>query len=166
MPPDSRIHPVFHISTLKRFVGPTPIIPGPLPKDLLQDLTPSPQAILDTRQKGGKHELLIHWKNSSPAEASWESVEDIKDRYPLFVVEDNHQFSAPGSDTSLTMERPNRPTQKKTPLVYHRREKKPKKPSRGWLMYQRRKKPKKEEKPTEDKEVPGKEGNTNKEGGN
>ena len=57
-------------------------------------------------------------------------------------------------------------TQRKTPLVYHRREKKPKKPSKGWLMYQRRKKLKKQENPAGVEGEPSKEGDTNKEGGN
>ena len=88
-------------------------------------------------------------------------MEDIKSRYPLFVVEDNHQFQASGIVTGLAMDRP---TQKKTPLVYHRRERRPKKPSKGWLMYQRRKKPKNVGNPAEGKKqgIPGTEGDVNK----
>ncbi|KAK0578199.1 hypothetical protein LWI29_006640 [Acer saccharum] len=41
------------------------------------EFIPSPQAVLGSRIYRGNKEVLVHWKGLSPAEASWESREDL-----------------------------------------------------------------------------------------
>ncbi|KAJ8766072.1 hypothetical protein K2173_020588 [Erythroxylum novogranatense] len=87
LPPDSKIHPVFHVSKLKRYhVGPLttfPVLPSIPP-----DAPIYPLAILDHRVKGGIPEVLVHWSNSSPADASWEKVQGIFDKFLDFKLAD------------------------------------------------------------------------------
>lgn len=85
LPPDSQIHPVFHVSLLKKAYGSTtPVIPLPhSPRFLLQ-----PRAIIDKRvvKRGNKAatQVLVHWDGLSLADASWEYLEDFKLRFPVF----------------------------------------------------------------------------------
>ena len=88
LPVESRIHPVFHVSQLKLHVGPlsksTPLLM------LIEEdvLAKEPVAVLD-RRLGKKHgkaitKLLIHWKNSFPEDATWESLPHLLSQYPHF----------------------------------------------------------------------------------
>ncbi|OMO79271.1 reverse transcriptase [Corchorus capsularis] len=83
----SRLHPVFHVSCLKKFHG-TESCSFTLP--LLHKGVPIPtlQALMDSRMKNGKKEVLIHWEGFSPADASWESADHMQLRYPRFALED------------------------------------------------------------------------------
>ena len=67
LPEDSRIHPVFHVSQLKRVVGAavtSPVLPPQLTADL--ELMIEPEELLEVRQlaKGDAKllEVLIKWK--------------------------------------------------------------------------------------------------------
>jgi len=89
LPPGSRIHPVFHISLLKRYLGRKQVACQHLPEALEDDrLTPTPQAVLETRIRHKKTELLIHWQGFSPAEATWEEEDMIKAQFPEFFLGD------------------------------------------------------------------------------
>ncbi|KAF2311720.1 hypothetical protein GH714_026362 [Hevea brasiliensis] len=46
------------------------------------ELIPQPEAILDSRTKRRKREVLIQWHNLSPAEATWEELSKIKQKFP------------------------------------------------------------------------------------
>lgn len=89
LPQGSRIHPVFHISLLKRRLGNDQVILPQLP-EVLEDarMTPRPQAVLEKRVRNKKTEILIHWQGLSPVEATWEDQECIKDQFPEFSLED------------------------------------------------------------------------------
>ncbi|TYK22515.1 transposon Tf2-1 polyprotein isoform X1 [Cucumis melo var. makuwa] len=90
LPTDAAIHPVFHVSQLKKFVRQqTNILPT------LQNITEKfewqsqPEEALDYRQdKSGKWEVLIAWKNLPDYEASWEDYDEINQRYPNLHLED------------------------------------------------------------------------------
>ncbi|GAB2279676.1 hypothetical protein Dimus_039362 [Dionaea muscipula] len=71
LPADSRLHPIFHVSQLKRWIGDTNVTPTPLPPIELEQIIPL--AILDHRETHGKEEVLVHWQHSSPVDATWES---------------------------------------------------------------------------------------------
>ena len=61
LPPDSRIHPIFHVSQLKRAIGSHQ--PSVLPSHITEslELKPTPAALLDLRyQKDGILEALIY----------------------------------------------------------------------------------------------------------
>ncbi|KAK0583302.1 hypothetical protein LWI29_035547 [Acer saccharum] len=90
LPPKSKLHPVFHVSLLKKRIGNQEEISPTLPEVLAESAPhPLPQAILETRKKGGETEVLVHWQNLSPAEATWENLADLKTR---FFLEDKEIF--------------------------------------------------------------------------
>ena len=72
LPPGSRIHPVFHISQLKRASGaghkPTSL-PAQLSTDLV--LVVEPWAVLGVRNSQANMEVLIHWKGLQDFEGTW-----------------------------------------------------------------------------------------------
>ena len=47
-----------------------------------------PQAILGSRLRKGKNEILIYWSGLSPTDATWEECEIIQERYPDLTLED------------------------------------------------------------------------------
>lgn len=93
LPDTARIHPVFHVSLLKKSVGDYRVeqhLPVSLEGDSLH--SPEPVAVLATRAvtKGGetvKH-LLIQWKDKAVEDATWEEEFNIKSQFPDFRLED------------------------------------------------------------------------------
>ena len=84
LPDDSRLHPVFHVSQLKKFL-PREIIPSrtlPTVRAAIQ----VPLSILQkrVRSQGNKTiaQGLVHWSESSPADATWEDLEHLKQQFP------------------------------------------------------------------------------------
>ena len=79
LPATARIHLVFHVSLLKKHMGPTPAALGSVPDmDELGVIAAEPVAILARKlgKKGNKAVvyLLIQWSNKSKEEATWEFV--------------------------------------------------------------------------------------------
>ncbi|GAU47333.1 hypothetical protein TSUD_101210 [Trifolium subterraneum] len=97
LPKNAKIHPVFHVSQLKPFKGvaqeqylPLPLTMteiGPIvqPIDVLQART-----IIQGLQK--VHQVLIQWDQYSAAEATWEDVTTVKDKFPSLNLEDKVSF--------------------------------------------------------------------------
>ena len=87
--PGTKIHPVFHVSLLKCQVGQQIQVQTALPNVREEDgmVVPLPQTVLERRIKKRKAELLIHWQGLTPAEATWEVEEDMKNRYPDLALE-------------------------------------------------------------------------------
>ncbi|XP_070057092.1 uncharacterized protein [Nicotiana tomentosiformis] len=89
LPAESRIHPVFHISQLKKKLGLTvfPAKDPPLSTPEGQ-LVPEPVAILDQRMiKRGNRvvtQVLVQWANLSPEEATWEDFSFLTSQFPEF----------------------------------------------------------------------------------
>ncbi|KAL0546437.1 hypothetical protein IC582_016345 [Cucumis melo] len=114
LPADAVIHPVFHVSQLRKFVSnQTNVLPT------LQHVTEKlewqsqPEKVRDYRlDKSGKWEVLIAWQNLPDYEASWEDYDEIKKLYPNLHLEDKVNLKR-GSNV--------RPPIK---LVYQRRNKK------------------------------------------
>lgn len=83
LPSHSKIHPVFHISQLKKAVGTAPVSPV-LPPLLTADLVlpSSPSQVLgcrpNTLNPAGPAEILVQWSDMSVDEATWEDVQDIQ----------------------------------------------------------------------------------------
>nr|AEV42261.1 hypothetical protein [Beta vulgaris] len=93
LPPHSKIHPVFHISQLRKAVGTAPVFPV-LPPLLTTDLVlpSSPSQVLGIRpnplNQAAPAEILVQWSDMSADEATWENVQDIHERFPTFHLED------------------------------------------------------------------------------
>lgn len=93
LPTTSKLHPVFHVSQLRRAVGDTPVcstIPDQLSAEM--ELLVQPEELLDVRtvQEGHltKFQVLIKWEGLPTFEATWEDVEMIKERFPTFHLKD------------------------------------------------------------------------------
>ena len=85
---ESHIHPVFHVSQLKKHHGPI-VTQSLLP--LLNDdgvLDREPVSILDRRmvKRQGKAitKVLVSWKNSFPEDSTWEDFSNLMAKYPAF----------------------------------------------------------------------------------
>jgi len=90
LPPSATIHPVFHVSQLKKHVG-NRKVQASLPS-FSQEQTPQHRAVLNRRMIKKGHQaatqVLIHRDILSPADATWEFSEDLKCRFPTFSLED------------------------------------------------------------------------------
>ncbi|GAV71463.1 Chromo domain-containing protein [Cephalotus follicularis] len=91
LPPEAKIHPVVHVSQLRKAVG---VQCQPEDVSLLNadELQIVPLAILYRKMvKGGivaATKWLIHWSNCSPAYATWEFAEYLVLRFPHMNLED------------------------------------------------------------------------------
>ena len=88
LPPQARIHDVFHISTLKKFVGTPPDAPPPLPDIHHGSVVPVPERVEQTRLARGVRQLLVHWRGEPASSATWEDLDDFRQQYPTFQLED------------------------------------------------------------------------------
>jgi hypothetical protein len=95
LPPKAKIHDVFHVSVLKKWVGVGVPIQDDLPP-VVEDRQLTPQAILDQRLQQGNPEILVYWKELSPADATWEPLSDFKLHFPTFTLEDKGHFKRGG----------------------------------------------------------------------
>lgn len=100
LPEQSRIHPVFHMSQLKKAVG-TKLVEAVLPDELQEEaVVYEPQSILGDRvitQYGEQvAQVLVHWKGKSPEEATWEEVSTLTSHFPDSNLEDKVSFEGGG----------------------------------------------------------------------
>lgn len=98
LPSGSKIHPIFHVSLLKKQLGKTVTIQDTLPYvgNLGGNLLPRPKAALEYQTKKRVTEVLIHWDGLSPADATWEILEDLQQQFPFFVLEDKDNLKEKG----------------------------------------------------------------------
>ncbi|OWM70560.1 hypothetical protein CDL15_Pgr014233 [Punica granatum] len=93
LPSSAQVHPVFHVSQLKRAIGTASCSSElPISKGSLEGGTLQPLAILDRRMVKRRNraaaQLLVHWTNTSPADATWEYADELRLRFPLFNLGD------------------------------------------------------------------------------
>jgi hypothetical protein len=89
LPLRSHLHDVFHVSMLKSFHGEPPTTPPILPDIHHGHVIPKPQHVLKARLCRGVRQVLVHWFGQDAARASWEDLEDFKQRYPEWQLEDD-----------------------------------------------------------------------------
>jgi hypothetical protein len=89
----SLIHNVFHVSKLKKHVGPITTISTQLPPVTDEaNILLLPEIVLDRRvvQKGQYHpkvEVLIKWKGALDDDATWEDERRLAKSYPAFLAD-------------------------------------------------------------------------------
>ncbi|RWR88624.1 transposon Tf2-1 polyprotein [Cinnamomum micranthum f. kanehirae] len=90
LPPHSKIHPVFHVSLLKKKLGSQTNAYVTLPP-LTEEgyLHPEPEAVLDSRvvrrQNRTITEVLVQWKGMPKEEAAWEVQHHLKHHFPKYL---------------------------------------------------------------------------------
>ena len=88
LPEGSRVHPAFHVSTLKKVVGAHVVSDTLVLKEDKEDerVLVFPEKVLKKRfqqiEEGLIAEVLIKWLSRDEDEATWERLEDIKIRFP------------------------------------------------------------------------------------
>ena len=87
LPASSLIHPVVHVSQLKKALAPTETIQSQLPVFLAdQDASPTPLRILDRRfvRKGAKlvEFVQVTWSGPDAEVITWENAQELRHRFP------------------------------------------------------------------------------------
>jgi len=88
LPPRARLHDVFHVGLLRRWVGDPPVAPPPLPVVHNGAALPDPERIIKGRLARGVRQVLVRWKDQPAAAASWEDWDSFRERFPAFQLED------------------------------------------------------------------------------
>ena len=94
LPLGSQIHDVFHVSLLKKYLGPVTTTSTQLPPvSDTSTVLPQPEAVLDRRviHKGKyrpKSEILVKWVGAPAEDATWENEWRFTKSYPDFILVD------------------------------------------------------------------------------
>ena len=94
LPPDSQIHNVFHVSLLRKNLGPITSTIAQLPTmSETATILPQPESVIDRRVvcKGKyrpKIEILVKWVGTPVEDATWENKWRFTRAYPTFILED------------------------------------------------------------------------------
>lgn len=85
LPPTSMIHPVIHVSQLKKLVPPDRIISKVLPQEPPEHQSPECVLARQSHNLGGTHvkEGLIRWTCMPDTLATWENLQEMKQCFPL-----------------------------------------------------------------------------------
>lgn len=105
LPIEAQIHPVVHVSQLKRRLGPEIDVYSKLPAvNTDGNLVLRPKRAVEYRQikRGGRWrwEVMIEWETLPIEEATWEILDIMKERYPEFGLEDKAALEGDGNDTN------------------------------------------------------------------
>ena len=84
LPPRAKLHDVFHVGLLKKWVGNPPTAPPPLPAMHNGVVEPEPEHAVRARLARGIRQVLIQWKGEPAASATWEDLDSFRDRFPSF----------------------------------------------------------------------------------
>lgn len=95
LPEGARVHPVFHVSLLKKILGDMVEASKELPPVTDEGAAKlEPQKILDTRwvKRGHKfeEEILIQWKHLPAEEATWEPTQTLLEQFPSVDLANKH----------------------------------------------------------------------------
>jgi hypothetical protein len=88
LPAQAKIHDVFHVGLLKKWIGEPPDSVQELPALLHDEVVPEPERVVRSRLARGIQELLVRWKGQPASAATWEDAEDFTAKYPSFQLED------------------------------------------------------------------------------
>ncbi|KAL4583040.1 hypothetical protein LXL04_007604 [Taraxacum kok-saghyz] len=103
LPATSKVHPVFHVSLLKK--SHLQVESDEFPDEWVSDFTTNtatPYKLLQRRQSAdNRTQVLIEWTDQDIDTATWEDEQDIQIRFPSFQVglEDESVFMEEGIDT-------------------------------------------------------------------
>ena len=89
LPASSRVHPVFHVSCLKKVIGENILVQTILPElDVEGKIILVPEAVTETRNRQLRNrsisEYLIRWKNLPTEDSTWED-ENFIHKHPYLL---------------------------------------------------------------------------------
>ncbi|XP_068638480.1 uncharacterized protein [Aristolochia californica] len=88
LPPEAKIHNVFHVSQLKAFQGDFPLLHTPLPPLHEGRVLSTPAQVLQARRIQGDWEVLVQWADADPSDTTWEPLAASRALYPSFELDD------------------------------------------------------------------------------
>lgn len=94
LPAGARLHDVFHVGVLRKFVGSPPSEPPALPATLNGAAVSAPARVLAGRLARGVKQVLVQWQGEPATAATWEELEDFTASFPQFQLEDELVFEA------------------------------------------------------------------------
>ncbi|KAA0035475.1 Transposon Tf2-6 polyprotein [Cucumis melo var. makuwa] len=99
LPATTSIHPVFHVSQLKKFVGDKAGIQPTIQflNENFEWQAQPEEALKYQKISNGGWEVLIRWKDLPEHEASWECYDEIQRLYPTFHLEDKVNLEGEGN---------------------------------------------------------------------
>ncbi|KAF7811847.1 Transposon Ty3-G Gag-Pol polyprotein [Senna tora] len=107
LPKGSRVHPIFHVSLLKRFHGNPMAVVADIPEDFSM-FAKEPERLVDKRiiKKDDKEvaQVLVEWSWRPREEATWEDLGVLTEAFPHLNLEDKVAFDDGGNDTHIDVE--------------------------------------------------------------
>ena len=104
LPDDAQIHPVVHVSQLKRRVGDQTVVMPQLPALDDGQVLLKPVHALEYLQikRGGRFrwEVLIQWDTLPLDDSTWEDMNVIRGQFPEFYLEDKASLQGEGNDAN------------------------------------------------------------------
>lgn len=105
LPVGSKVHPIFHVSLLKRHVGAVVSMSVELPPLSIDgDTALEPKEVLDTRwiHNGFQfvQESLVLWNQVLCKDATWENSAELQSRFPTLNLEDKIPSKRGSNDRS------------------------------------------------------------------
>jgi hypothetical protein len=94
LPAGARLHDVFHVGVLRKFVGTPPSEPPVLPATLHGAAVSTPAQVLAGRLARGVKQVLVQWQGEPATAATWEELEDFTASFPQFQLGDELVFEA------------------------------------------------------------------------
>jgi hypothetical protein len=80
----AKLHDVFHVGLLKPFRGEPPSLSGTLPPIHHECACLKPLAVTKSRVARNKLKVLVQWRNTAVADASWVTLEEFRSLYHAF----------------------------------------------------------------------------------
>lgn len=107
LPATSLIHPVVHVSQLKKAVAASEVVQSTLPRlDPDSGHLATPVEVLQQRlrRRGDKMivQALVRWSGTSSSTTSWEDLEELRHRFPSATAWSQAVFQGRGNVTSGT----------------------------------------------------------------
>lgn len=111
LPQGSRIHPTFHVSLLKPFIGQPPELSYPLPEITIANkpvLMPTTIVAVRTQTVNNEHvrQVLVQWAASPPEEATWENFDVFCKIYNATNLANKVVFDEGSNDSPVQMDSP------------------------------------------------------------
>ncbi|KAH7299844.1 hypothetical protein KP509_24G032500 [Ceratopteris richardii] len=94
LPPDCRVHPVFHVSKLWKYISREDnLIEGIVSLQKSDSIDHSPDKMLDRRKRRLRNrviqEYLLAWRGLPLTDSTWESKALVRKYFPSLIIEDN-----------------------------------------------------------------------------